>query len=452
MRIMHGLSGRLAEQEDEVSMKNICGWIAQAGSSPLRDSLKGIQQADWLIIGAGITGLSAAHALADMHPQARIVVVDRQRAAQGASARNSGFVVAHEHPAAGELLGSGGFAGYETDTSIGRAAADEVRKQIARHGIDCDFRESGYFFAVNDPRKLTQVDAKLQTLRAVGASAQFLQGQQLIEKLGTRHYQAAIWCGNGNALLQPAKYVKGLLDALPRSVTVYENTDISALERLGDGRLRARGRDGCVEARQVLVCLNAFVSRAGVQDSGTFPMELSASLTRPLSDAEYNALGAVEPWGVLSTRPLGATVRLTPDRRVMIRNTAEYRARDLSLAELASRREHHIRGLRRRFPQLGEHDIEYTWTGHLSASRSGQPYFAEVEQGVFAVAGCNGSGVARGTLWGRLLAELASGRDSALLQSVIDRAQPGWLPPKPLLDLGALLRMRVETARARSEI
>ena len=99
-------------------MENICGWIAQAGSSPLREPLKGTQQADWLVIGAGITGLSAAHALAQLHPRARIVVVDRQRAAQGASARNSGFVVAHEHPAAGELVGSDGFAGYQVDTSL----------------------------------------------------------------------------------------------------------------------------------------------------------------------------------------------------------------------------------------------------------------------------------------------------------------------------------------------
>ncbi|KAB0494095.1 NAD(P)/FAD-dependent oxidoreductase [Pseudomonas vancouverensis] len=433
-------------------MENICGWIAQAGCSPVRDPLKGTKQADWLVIGGGITGLSAAHALADLHPQARITVVDRQRAAQGASARNSGFVVAHEHPATSELLGSGGFAGYETDTAIGRAAADEVRKQIARLGIECDFRESGYFFAVSDPRKLSQVEAKLQTLRAVGASAVFLQGAALAEKLGTRHYQAGLWCGNGNALLQPAKYVKGLLDALPEKVTVYENTDISGLQRLSDGRISARSQNGCIEARHVLVCLNAFIPRAGIDDSGTFAMELSASLTRPLSDAEYHSLGAPAPWGVLSTRPLGATVRLTPDRRVMIRNTAEYRARDLSLSELADRRRHHVLGLQRRFPMLGEQDIEYSWTGHLSASRSGQPYFAKVEEGVYAVAGCNGSGVARGTLWGRLLAELASGRKSPLLHSVIERAQPGWLPPKPLLDIGAMLRMRVESVRARTEV
>jgi glycine/D-amino acid oxidase-like deaminating enzyme len=433
-------------------MENVCGWIAQAGNAPVRDRLSGTQKADWLIIGAGITGLCAAHSLAEMHPQSRIVIVDRQRAAQGASARNSGFVVAHEHPATDELSGNQGFAGYEVDTVISRAASEEVRQRIARHCIECDFRDAGYFFAVSDPAKLTHVEAKLQTLHAVGASAQFLEGEQLKQKLGTGHYQAAIWCGNGNALLQPAKYVKGLLDALPPNVTLYENTDITGLERSAQGRVRAQGVKGSIEAKQVLVCLNAFIPRSGIADSGTFPMELSASLTRPLSVDEFQAIGSVEPWGVLSTRPLGATVRLTPDRRVMIRNTAEYRSRDLSDSDLLLRRKHHALGLQRRFPWLTEQDIRYTWTGHLSASRSGQPFFAKVEEGVFAVAGCNGSGVARGTLWGRLLAELASGASSPLLASVMQRAQPGWLPPKPLLDIGAMLRMRVEAVRARTEI
>ncbi|POA43427.1 FAD-dependent oxidoreductase [Pseudomonas sp. MPR-ANC1] len=433
-------------------MENLCGWIAQAGSSPERGRLSGVQKADWLVIGAGITGLSAAHTLAEMHPQARIVVVDRQRAAQGASARNSGFVVAHEHPAHSELIGAKGFAGFEVDTMISRAASEEVRQRIARHAIDCNFRDSGYYFAVSDRAKLDHVDAKLATLRALGARAEFLQGTALAQKLGTRHYQAAIWCGQGNALLQPAQYVKGLLNALPGSITVYENTDITGIERLSQGRLRASAADGSIEAKQILVCLNAFIPRVGIADSATFPMELSASLTRPLTDQEFQAIGAVEPWGVLSTRPLGATVRLTPDRRVMIRNTAEYRTRDLSNSELALRRQHHVRGLQRRFPFLGEQDIQYTWTGHLSASRSGQAFFDRVEEGVFAVAGCNGSGVARGTLWGRLLAELASGVDSPLLQSVMQRAEPGWLPPRPFFDIGAMLRMRVEAVRARTEI
>ena len=156
-------------------MKNECGWIALAGSSPCRDHLTRSEKADWLIIGAGITGLSAAHSLAELHPEARIVVVDRQRAAQGASARNSGYAVAHENPGDDELIGKSGFSGFAVDSSIGQAAGEEVRMRIARHGIECEYRDSGYYFAVNDPGKLNHVEAKLKTLSAVGASAQFLE-------------------------------------------------------------------------------------------------------------------------------------------------------------------------------------------------------------------------------------------------------------------------------------
>ena len=126
-------------------MNNECGWITLAGTSLGREALIKSEKTDWLIIGAGITGLCAAHTLAQMHPQARIVIVDRQRAAQGASARNSGFSVAHENPSDAELIGNRGFADFEVDTFISVAASQEVRQRIERHSIDCEYRDSGYF-------------------------------------------------------------------------------------------------------------------------------------------------------------------------------------------------------------------------------------------------------------------------------------------------------------------
>jgi hypothetical protein len=50
-------------------IENICGWIAQAGSSSPGANLTGTQKADWLVIGGGYTGLLAAHSLAELHPQ-----------------------------------------------------------------------------------------------------------------------------------------------------------------------------------------------------------------------------------------------------------------------------------------------------------------------------------------------------------------------------------------------
>jgi len=50
---------------------------------------------------------------------------------------------------------------------------------------------------------------------------------------------------------------------------------------------------------------------------------------------------------------MGATVRLTEDRRIMVRNTAEvWPAMNMSQSQLLKRKRVHQRGLKRRFPQL----------------------------------------------------------------------------------------------------
>lgn len=432
-------------------MNNHCGWIALAGESPVRPRLEGAHKADWLIIGGGITGLSAAHALASRFPSQRIVLLDRQRVAQGASARNSGFVVSHELPGAGELIGAPGFAAYQVASRIGAEAGKEVRRRIAELGIACELSDDGYHFAVHEPAHLQQAERAVETLQAVGAQARYFEGDALQKRLGTAFYARAIHCAGGNGLLQPARYVKGLADSLPEQVAVHENSAVVDLRRLPGRGWKARTSVGEVEAAQVLVCVGAFLPRVGLRRSGTFALELSASITRPLTEEHWQSLFDEQGWGVLSTLPGGCTLRLLPGRRLMIRNTVEYRQRDLDAGELAVRQGEHLRGLQKRFPGIQAQDLEYTWTGHLSGTRSGEPYFARVDEGLHAVAGCNGSGVARGTLWGRLLVEMASGIDSPLLGDVLNQARPGYLPPRPFFDIGASVRMAWEVHRARNE-
>ncbi|MBD9505041.1 FAD-binding oxidoreductase [Pseudomonas sp. PDM17] len=431
-------------------MNNHCGWIALAGELPARPTLSGTERADWLIIGGGITGLSAAHALAARFPQRRVVLLERQRIAQGASARNSGFVVAHELPAASERLGQPGHAAYQVASRIGIAAAQEVRQHIAALGIDCELFEDGYHFAAHQPEHLGDVDGILATLASVGASARYYEGAALEQRLGSGFYARAIHCSGGNALLQPGRYVKGLAENLPASVEVFEQSGVTDLRRSGQGWV-ARTEQGEVHAPQVLVCLGAFIARAGLHDSGAFPLELSASITRPLDEPRWQSLFGERQWGVLAPLPGGGTVRLLPGRRLLIRNTVEYRHRDLDNHALAERRRRHLSGLQKRFPGIIEADIAYSWTGHLSGTRSGEPYFARVDQGLHAVAGCNGSGVARGTLWGRLLVEMAVGDSSPVMADVLAQASPGYLPPSPFFDIGASLRMAWEVRRARAE-
>jgi len=80
------------------------GWYEiLAEPSPVR-RLAGSQKADYVVVGAGFTGVAAARRLGELAPNSRVVLVEAQRAGMGASGRNSGFIidVPHNADAAGD--------------------------------------------------------------------------------------------------------------------------------------------------------------------------------------------------------------------------------------------------------------------------------------------------------------------------------------------------------------
>ena len=72
---------------------NSCTWINQL---PKRTQTKKLEKdliCDYLIVGAGFTGLSAARKLFEIDKDKKIIIVDAQIAGEGASGRNSGYLV-----------------------------------------------------------------------------------------------------------------------------------------------------------------------------------------------------------------------------------------------------------------------------------------------------------------------------------------------------------------------
>ena len=77
----------------EVSNDNSCVWINDLNPRTNIKSVSSNQDCDWLIIGAGYTGLSAARKLSQLVSSHKIIIVDAQLAGEGASGRNSGYLV-----------------------------------------------------------------------------------------------------------------------------------------------------------------------------------------------------------------------------------------------------------------------------------------------------------------------------------------------------------------------
>ena len=414
------------------------GWAELLQARQPRPSCSGTIRSHWAVVGAGFTGLACARQLALLHPDDEIVLLDARAVGQAASGRNSGYAVALSHF-------SGAFnplqsQQYQRINRINTTGLELLREQVASLNIDCQWHEQGFYHAAADQRALKEVAHFADYLERLDRPHTLMQTEELKHQLGTDWYQRAIHVHEG-ALVQPAALCYGLADSLPQNVTLYEHSPVLALTSGAPHRLQTQTAD--IHADQVMVCANFEATHLGLIRARILGSTLSGSFTRQLTRSELDSLGHQQQWGVLSLHSGGATVRLTEDGRISIRNTAEYHAGMLlSERSLLKRQRIHRQAFENRFPQLRHIPFEYSWSGVEGISRNATNFFKNPAPGLYVAGGYNGSGVSRGTAFGHALAEWASGGQSPLITDCLDSPAAQWLPPRPLLDIGAWFTVR----------
>ena len=123
-------------------------------------------------------------------------------------------------------------------------------------------------------------------------------------------------------MLHPGKLVRSMIDVLPSNVLLYENSSLINWSKSKDIVL-CNFKNGKIKTKKIIFATNGFFKSLGIKPNFNFPITLTASMTRKLSNEEYMSIGKPKEWGVLPVRPMGATIRLTRDKRILIRNTAE---------------------------------------------------------------------------------------------------------------------------------
>ena len=433
----------------DITNDQSCSWINDLSPRLNINSLNRNQNCDWLIIGAGYTGLSAARKLAKLHPDQKIILVDSQLAGEGASGRNSGYLV--------DTTLNDGFSSnkdlnnYKKKSDIYQLGIESVKKFIEEYQVDCDWNEAGKYFASSKIADKKTLNNFADTLSKLGFEFKILDQYELKNKLGTNFYQIALYTPGG-ILLHPGKLVRAMIEALPSNIKLYENSKLLKWVKNKDS-ISCDFKNGKINSKKIIFCTNAFLRSLNIKKNYNFPITLTASMTRQLTEKEFNSIGSPKEWGVLPVRHLGATVRTTRDRRILIRNTAEVHSPfGMKVSDLKKRVGIHQLGIKKRFPQLSDNLIDSSWSGVVSRTRNGSQIFEKIDSNIF-VAGCyNGSGIGVGTLFGEQIAIKASNETTTEIQVIETRNKPTFLPPQPFLDIGIKSRLIYERLRAISEI
>lgn len=435
-------------------------WNKLLPAASPRQQLTGACTADWLVIGAGFAGLSAARRLSELRPNDRIVVLEASAVAEGPAGRNSGFMIDVPHDlTSDDYSGPAGDSAAEKEhreIRLNRAGIDYALNAKSAYGMsDEAITRSGKINGAVSDRGVSHNDGYARHLQQLSEPFERLNAADMQQLTGCAVYIDGLYTP-GTAMLQPALYIRALAEGIEAAgVTICEQSPVTELTQQGSA-WQAVAPAGRVQAARVVLTVNGHLQSFGYYHRRLVHIYTYGSMTRALTTAEVKALGGNSTWALTPADALGTTVRRisgTGGDRLIVRNRATYNpSMDVSTDYLAKIAQHHDRSFRYRFPMLKDIEMEYRWGGQLCLSRNNVPVFGELDNNLYAACCQNGLGTAKGTISGKLIAELASGNSSTLLADQQAEAEPSILPPEPFASIGAKAILRWGEYRAGREL
>jgi len=344
--------------------------------------------ADFVIVGAGFTGLAAAAWLRLLDDTKSVVVLEAGRIGNGASGRTGGMALAET--SAGDLPGLG-------DVLSG------IGKIFARLEIDCEL---------------------------------VLSGAWELSRSGGRADSSICWQDSGTlrvvnevpgGTLDPGKLVSGLARAAhQRGAVILENhrvADIAWGERPVVNVARGSAKDTvAITAGKILLATNGVSLELSGLVQGAYPKLTLAAATAPLSEQQIRALGLElnKPFYTENSFPY-LWGRTRPDRSIVwgaglvdpppSGDLEQVRVDSAQPAEMFARFEKRVRGLH---PAMANIEFTHRWGGPILFRENWEPVFDwhSESRNALVIGAFAGHGVALSNYLAAWAAEILLGRRS----------------------------------------
>lgn len=334
---------------------------------------------DVVIVGAGLTGTTAAHTLALAGRDT--LVLDAARPGSGASSRNGGMVGRYFKHSFGEMKET---AGLETAMSYFRELGevyDFAVNRIREFGFNAGFRDCGRVVgAVTQPHRDRLFREWELRARHVGEAVEFLDGSS--PELSTGRYVGGIRIV-ANSCVHPGLYADATTNlARGAGAKIVGDTRVTGIERTKDGFRVATDR-GVVAARDVLVATNGMTPpQLGWFHRRLSPIDAFMVATEPLSDAAIAHVRALRRT-YHDNRKNSNYYQISADGRLVFGGrTGLFHT---SLTQLAMKLHDEMAYF---FPELQSVRFAYAWHGRCAATQDLFPHVGAHEGVHFALGYC----------------------------------------------------------------
>ena len=381
---------------------------------------------DVLVIGAGLTGASAAQTLAK-HGKS-VLVLDALSPGLGASSRNGGMVGGGHRLSYDALCSQ-----YSQDIALRLMreahidSAAYCQSLIAAESIDCDFKLCGRFRGLWQEDEYESEARSLEQLQSlISVDADMVPREQQHQHIASDLYRGGV-AYHQHGSLNPAKWHKGLLSsAIKQGTQVQGDTPVVSIERKGHQFEAATGR-GTIKAGQVLAATNGYTPHALPKERRRIiPLPSFIIATEELGTEKINELF---PSGrmIVESRDKHCYYRPSPDgKRIVLGARAA-----LFQAPEAFAQSQLTKLLLQIFPQLTGLKISHNWRGNTGFSFSFLPHVGQID-GIWHAMGYSGSGNAMAPWLGHKVAlQMCGEPEGQTAFSETDFPAPWWHTGRP---------------------
>lgn len=402
--------------------------LASSSSTPASErSLKSNLEVDVAIVGAGVTGLSAALHLAEAGFS--VALFEAREVAHRASGRNGGQIVPGLKVNPDALINRFGEEVALRMMRFSYESANTTFELIERYGIQCDALRSGWIQGAFSPGSSEHLRGRVKEINRYGGDTQYLDGDAMRELTGSSFWPGGLFEKTAGSV-QPLSYCQGLADVARRQgASIYEFSPVESINL--DGAKPCLSVNGySVQAMHVVLATDAYTDKLWPSVTHSYVGVSSAQIaTAPLS-SELLAQLMPSRAGISETRKITYYCRISPDGRFVIGG----RANSSDLLDESSR-DRLRKAAVTRFPELEGQEWPYGWACRVGMTMDDLPRMHQLAPNVWTAYGYCGRGMAMGTALGTVLRDAIKGVNLDKLEFPVTPVTK--MPFYPLRQLGA---------------